>query len=130
MLNLITAMGRFTRDPELRYTNTQTPVTSFTIACDRDFADKDTGERKTDFIDCVAWRGTAEFINKYFSKGSMAVVTGRLQLRDWVDNDGNKRRNAEILVGDIYFGEKKKESAPAAAPEFYDIPDDEMDVPF
>ena len=91
MLNHITVMGRLTRDPELRYTQSQTPVTSFRVAVDRDFAPKDGGERQADFIDCVAWRSTAEFVSKYFQKGSMAVVSGRLQMRDWTDRDGNKR---------------------------------------
>lgn len=102
MLNHITIMGRMTRDPELRYTNSQKPVTNFTLACDRDY-DRDT----TDFVDCVAWNKTAEFANTYFRKGSMAVVSGRLQFRDWTDKDGNKRRNAEVHVEHIYFGESK-----------------------
>ena len=108
MLNHITLMGRLTRDPELRYTQTQTPVASFTLAVDRDFADKSTGERQTDFIDCVAWRSTAEFVSKYFQKGSMAAVTGRLQIRDWTDREGGKRRSAEIVVDNVYFGESKR----------------------
>ena len=108
MLNHITIMGRLTRDPELRYTGSQTPVCSFTLAVDRDYTDKQGGERQTDFIDCVAWRQSAEFVNKYFSKGAMAVVAGRLQVRDWNDRDGNKRRSAEIVVENIYFGEGKK----------------------
>lgn len=107
MLNHITIMGRMTKDPELRYTAQKTPVASFTVAVDRDVADRN-GNRETDFIDCVAWRGAAEFVSKYFSKGSMIVVAGRLQLRDWTDKDGIKRRNAEILVENIYFGESKK----------------------
>ena len=108
MLNHITVMGRLTRDPELRYTQTQTPVTSFSVAVDRDYAPKDGGERQTDFIDCVAWRSTAEFVSKYFQKGSMAVVSGRLQMRDWTDRDGNKRRSAEIVADNVYFGESKR----------------------
>ena len=108
MLNHITVMGRLTRDPELRYTQTQTPVTSFSVAVDRDYAPKDGGERQTDFIDCVAWRSTAEFVSKYFQKGSMAVVSGRLQMRDWTDRDGNKRRSAEIVAENVYFGESKR----------------------
>lgn len=103
MLNRITIMGRLVRDPELKYTASNTPVTSFTLAVDRDF-----GEKKTDFIDCVAWKQTAEFVCKYFTKGSMAVVSGRLQLRDWEDQNGNKRRNAEVVVDSIYFGESKR----------------------
>ena len=108
MLNHITIMGRLTRDPELRYTQSQTPVASFTLAVDRDFGSRETGEKQTDFIDCVAWRQTAEFVNKYFAKGSMAVVSGRLQIRDWTDNNGGKRRNAEIVVDNIYFGDSKR----------------------
>lgn len=108
MLNRIDLMGRLTRDVELRHTQSQTPVASFTLAVDRDFADKQSGEKQTDFIDCVAWRNTAEFVNKYFRKGSMAVVSGRLQIRDYTDKDGNKRRAAEVVADNIYFGESKK----------------------
>lgn len=119
MLNHITIMGRLTRDPELRTTSNQTPVASFTLAVDRDFADKQSGEKQTDFIDCVAWRQSADFVNKYFSKGSMAVVAGRLQIRDWNDKDGNKRRNAEVVVENIYFGESKRnDSAKAEQPHY------------
>ena len=108
MLNHIVFMGRLTRDPELRYTQSQTPVASFTVAVDRDFGSRDGGERQTDFIDCVAWRSTAEFVSKYFQKGSMAVVSGRLQIRDWTDREGGKRRSAEIVVDNMYFGESKR----------------------
>ena len=108
MLNRATIMGRFVADPELRYTEQQIPVLSFTLAVDRDNVNKTTNERGTDFIDCVAWRSTAEFISKYFKKGSMAVASGRLQVRDWTDKEGNKRRNVEILVDNIYFGEAKR----------------------
>ena len=108
MLNHIVIMGRLTRDPELRYTQSQTPVASFTLAVDRDFGGRDGGERQTDFIDCVAWRSTAEFVSKYFQKGSMAVASGRLQLRDWTDRDGNKRRSAEVVVDNMYFGESRR----------------------
>ena len=108
MLNHIVVMGRLTRDPELRYTQTQTPVASFSVAVERDFADKATGERQTDFIDCVAWRSTAEFVSKYFQKGSMVAVSGRLQMRDWTDRDGNKRRSAEIVADNVYFGESRR----------------------
>ena len=108
MLNHITIMGRLTRDPELRYTQSQTPVASFTLAVDRDFGSRDGGEKQTDFIDCVAWRSTAEFVNKYFQKGSMAVVSGRLQIRDWTDREGGKRRSAEVVVDNIYFGESRR----------------------
>ena len=113
MLNHITIMGRLTRDPELRQTQAKTSVASFTLAVDRDAA-KD-AERQTDFIDCVAWRSTGDFVAKYFKKGSMAVVSGRLQLRDWTDKDGNKRRNAEVVVENIYFGDSRRSEAQAAA---------------
>ena len=111
MLNHIVIMGRLTRDPEVRYTQSQLPVASFTVAVDRDYSGRDGGERQTDFIDCVAWRQTAEFVNKYFKKGSMAVVSGRLQIRDWTDREGGKRRSAEIVVDNIYFGESKRDSS-------------------
>ena len=122
MLNHITIMGRLVRDPELRHTQSNTPVASFTLAVDRDYGGKDGAERQTDFIDCVAWRGTGEFVSKYFSKGSMAVVSGRLQIRDWTDKEGNKRRSAEVVAESVYFGEsKKRDSEPAAArSESYD----------
>ena len=116
MLNHIVLMGRLTRDPELRYTQSQLPVVSFTVAVDRDFGGRDGGDKQTDFIDCVAWRHTAEFVSKYFAKGSMAVVSGRLQIRDWTDREGNKRRSAEIVADNVYFGESKRRdegSAPA-----------------
>ncbi|MBE6997822.1 MAG: single-stranded DNA-binding protein [Ruminococcaceae bacterium] len=108
MLNHIDLMGRLTRDPELRYTQSQLPVVSFSIAVDRDFGGRDGSERQTDFIDIVAWRSTAEFVSKYFTKGSMAVVSGRLQIRDWTDRDGNKRRSAEVVADNVYFGESKR----------------------
>lgn len=111
MLNHIVIMGRMTKDPELRRTGNGTAVTSFTLAVDRDFANKETGERETDFIECVAWRGTGEFVSKHFSKGRMAVVSGRLQIRGWTDKDGNKRRTAEVLADNVYFGDSKKEEA-------------------
>ena len=106
MLNHIVLMGRLTRDPELRYTQSQTPVASFSLAVDRDFGRGE--EKQTDFIDCVAWRQTGEFVSKYFQKGSMAVVSGRLQIRDWTDRNGNKRRSAEVVVDNVYFGESKR----------------------
>ena len=115
MLNHIVIMGRLTRDPELRYTQSQTPVASFTLAVDRNFTSRDSGEKQTDFIDCVAWRSTAEFISKYFAKGSMAVVSGRLQIRDWVDKENNKRRNSEIIVEEIFFGDSKRRDADSPA---------------
>ncbi len=108
MLNHITLMGRLTRDPELRYTPSGTPVASFTLAVDRDFAPKDSGEKQTDFIDIVAWRQTGEFVSKYFTKGSMAVVSGRLQIHEWQDKEGNKRRSAEIVADNVYFGDSKR----------------------
>lgn len=145
MLNHITIMGRLTRDPELRYTQSQTPVASFTLAVDRDFAPKDGGEKQTDFIDCVAWRSTAEFVSKYFAKGRMAVVSGRLQIRPWEDKDGNKRRNAEIVVDNVYFGDSKKDSGDtgsqpgyaggpsgryAESSQFTEIEGDDGELPF
>lgn len=107
MLNCAVIMGRLTADPELRTTQSDVPVVSFTIACDRDRVGEG-GERKTDFIDCTAWRHTADFVSKYFAKGSMIVLSGRLQIRDWTDRDGNKRRSAEVLVDDAYFGEARR----------------------
>ena len=110
MLNHITIMGRLTRDPELRRTGSGIAVASFTVAVDRDFGNREGGERETDFIDCVAWRQTGEFVSKYFTKGSMAVVSGRLQIRSWADKDGNKRRTAEVVADNVYFGESKRNS--------------------
>ena len=160
MLNKIFLMGRLTRDPELRRTQTGTPVASFSLAVDRDFKDKSTGERTTDFIDVVAWRQTAEFVSRYFTKGRMAVVEGRLQIRDWTDKDGGKRRTAEVIADNIYFGDSKRDgeggsystgfnpggyapggySAPAApsgygAPpadgdQFAELSDDDGELPF
>ena len=109
MLNTITIMGRLTRDPELRRTGSGIAVASFTLAVDRDYSGKDSSEKETDFIDCVAWRNTGEFVSKYFSKGRMAVVTGRLQIRPWTDKDGNKRRSAEVIADSVYFGDSKKD---------------------
>lgn len=135
MLNHITIMGRLTRDPELRRTSSGVAVTSFTLAVDRDIANKDTGVRDTDFLDCVAWRGTGEFVSKHFNKGSMAVISGRLQIRDWTDKDGNKRRTAEIVADNVYFGEAKKASDQGSVPEmpkpdFTVINDDDAQLPF
>ena len=107
MLNHIVIMGRLTRDPELRRTGSGLAVVNFSVAVDRDFK-SEAGEKETDFIDCVAWRATAEFVSKYFKKGSMAVISGRLQIRSWTDNDGNKRRTAEIVADNVYFGGSKK----------------------
>ena len=106
MLNHIVIMGRLTRDPEMRKTGSGIAVANFTVAVDRDFSGQD-GQKETDFIDCVAWRKTAEFVQKYFSKGKMIAVSGRLQVRSWTDKDGNKRRTAEIQADNIYFGESK-----------------------
>ena len=152
MLNHITIMGRLTRDPELRYTQSQTPVASFTLAVDRDFGGRDGGEKQTDFIDCVAWRSTAEFVSKYFQKGSMAVVSGRLQIRDWTDREGGKRRSAEVVVDNIYFGESRRRdssegssydsrssyssyeaprsASPAPSSPFSDLDDGDGELPF
>ena len=152
MLNHITIMGRLTRDPELRYTQSQTPVASFTLAVDRDFGNRDGGEKQTDFIDCVAWRSTSEFVNKYFQKGSMAVVSGRLQIRDWTDREGGKRRSAEVVVDNIYFGESRRRdssegssydsrssyssyeaprsASPAPSSPFSDLDDGDGELPF
>ena len=110
MLNHITIMGRLTRDPELRRTGSGIAVASFTVAVDRDFGGRDGGEKETDFIDCVAWRSTGEFVSKYFTKGSMIVVSGRLQIRSWTDKEGNKRRTAEVVADNVYFGESKRSS--------------------
>ena len=109
MLNHITIMGRLVRDPELRRTGSGVAVTNFCVAVDRDYVAKDGGERKTDFINCFAWRGTGEFIAKYFTKGRMIVVDGRLEMRDWTDKDGNKRTSAEINVDNAYFGDSKRD---------------------
>ena len=147
MLNKIVIMGRLTRDPELRRTQSGTAVTSFSIACDRDFKSQ-SGEKETDFIDVVAWRGTAEFVSKYFAKGRMAVVEGRLQIRDWTDRDGGKRRSAEVVADNVYFGDSKRDSggdygsgapagdrrAPAAGFEggsdFAEIGEEDGELPF
>ena len=154
MLNHITIMGRLTRDPELRRTGSGVAVASFTVAVDRDFGKNENGEKETDFIDCVAWRQTGEFVSKYFTKGRMAVVSGRLQIRSWTDKDGNKRRTAEVVADNVYFGDSKREgeatgsygayaapapaapsfggySAPAApASDFAMLSDDDAQLPF
>ena len=136
MLNHIVLMGRLTRDPELRRTGSGVAVATFALAVDRDFANSATGEKETDFIDIVAWRNTAEFVDKYFSKGRMAVVSGRLQIRNWTDKEGNKRRSAEVIADNVYFGDSKRDSdngfsapsygtapaAPAYAPQAYAAP--------
>ena len=110
MLNHITIMGRLTRDPELRRTGSGVAVASFTVAVDRDFGGRDGGEKETDFIDCVAWRQTGEFVSKYFTKGRMIVVSGRLQIRSWTDKEGNKRRTAEVVADNCYFGDSRRDS--------------------
>ena len=153
MLNQIILMGRLTRDPELRHTQTGTAVASFSLAVDRDFKDKATGDRTTDFMDVVAWRQTGEFVSRYFTKGRMAVVEGRLQIRDWTDKDGGKRRSAEVVADNVYFGDSKRDGgdnsgynpgyapAPAshsAAPsnfsasgsDFAEIGEDDGELPF
>ena len=151
MLNHIVIMGRLTRDPELRRTATGTAVASFSLAVDRDFGKSENGERETDFIDCVAWRQTGEFVSKYFVKGRMAVVSGRLQIRNWTDKEGNKRRTAEVVADNVYFGDSKRDgdapansgfTAPAAssfggysapnpgASDFTMLSDDDAQLPF
>ena len=146
MLNHITIMGRMTRDPELRRTGSGIAVAGFTVAVDRDFSGKDGREKETDFIDCVAWRQTGEFVSKYFTKGSMIVVSGRLQMRSWTDKDGNKRRTAEVVAENVYFGDSKRSgdagntsapaygsySAPAAQPvqDFTELDDVDGQLPF
>ena len=110
MLNHITIMGRLTREPDLRHTQSGTAVASFTLAVDRDFKDKQTGEKATDFIDIIAWRQTAEFVSRFFTKGRMAVVDGRLQIRDWTDKEGNKRRSAEVIADNVYFGDSRRDA--------------------
>ena len=146
MLNRIILMGRLTRDPELRRTGSGTAVTSFSLAVDRDFKSQ-SGEKETDFIDIVAWRNTAEFVSKYFTKGRMAVVEGRLQIRDWTDKDGGKRRSAEVVADNVYFGDSKRDYNPGYAPapashsaapsnfsasgsDFAEIGEDDGELPF
>lgn len=138
MLNHIVLMGRLTRDPELRHTQQGTSVASFSLAVERDRKAKNEEKAETDFIDCVSWRSTAEFVSKYFTKGRMAVVEGRLQLRGWTDKDGNKRRAAEVVADYVYFGDSKKESdsrEPAnynqpQQDQFAELADDDGDLPF
>ena len=155
MLNKIFIMGRLTRDPELRRTQSGTAVTSFSLAVDRDYKSQ-SGEKETDFIDVVAWRSTAEFVSKYFTKGSMAVVSGRLQIRDWTDREGGKRRSAEVVADNVYFGESKRrdggdtsrpaapstsapahrgsyggyDNVPQGGSAFSELDDDDGDLPF
>ena len=130
MLNKIFIMGRLTRDPELRRTQTGTPVASFSLAVDRDFKNKQTGERETDFINVVAWRQTAEFISRYFTKGRMAVVEGRLQIRPYTDRDGNKRTAAEVVADSVYFGDSsRREGEGGFAPSAYGAPSGSFGAP-
>lgn len=145
MLNHITIMGRLTRDPELRRTGSGIAVASFTLAVDRDFAPKDGGERETDFIDCVAWRQTGEFVSKYFTKGRMAVVSGRLQIRKWKNDQGENRYSTEVVADNVYFGDSKRDgntgNTPTPAPsytppvtpdasDFALLDDDDAQLPF
>lgn len=140
MLNTVIIMGRLTRDPEMRTTQSGVAVASFTLAVDRDFGGRDGAEKQTDFIDCTAWRHSAEFVSKYFAKGSMAVVKGRLQIDNYTDNDGNKRKSAKVIADNIYFGESKKnggqnsqqngeEITPASA-GFVPVEVDDSELPF
>lgn len=147
MLNSISIMGRLSSDPQLRRTASGKAVASFSVACERDFKNQQTGEKEVDFIECVAWGGTAEMVEKYFHKGQMAVATGRLQLRDWTDKNGQKRRTSEILVNSIYFCGSKESGAqassgadngystpayqsPAPAANFVELEDDDAQLPF
>lgn len=130
MLNTINIMGRMTRDPELRRTESGVAVASFSLACERDYAPQG-GEKETDFIDVVCWRNTAEFVEKYFTKGRMAVVSGRLQIRGWTDKEGNKRRSAEVLADHVYFGDSKRDNdSQEAKSDFTEIQGGEEDLPF
>ena len=129
-LNHITIMGRICNEIELRRTGNGTAVASFTLAVDRDFKEKN-GEKETDFIECVAWRNTAEFVEKYFSKGRMAVVSGRLQIRPWTDKDGNKRKTAEVVADNVYFGDSKNTSDnQVPASDFVPLVNDDVGLPF
>lgn len=130
MLNTITIMGRLTRDPELRRTNSGTAVASFTLAVDRDFKNGN-GEKETDFIEVVAWKNTAEFVSKYFSKGKMAIVAGRLQTRNWQDKEGNKRKTTEVVADSVYFGDSKNgNSDNAPASDYAMLEDEDANLPF
>lgn len=124
MLNHIVIMGRLARDPELRHTQSGTAVSSFTLAVDRDFKDKNTGKKAIDWIDVVAWHNTAEFVSRYFAKGRMAVVESRLQMREWTAKDGNKRRSFEVLAGSVYFADSKRDGDSANTSSGYRAPAD------
>lgn len=130
MLNHIVIMGRLGKDPELRRTQSGVAVATFNVAVDRDFKDKATGQRATDWITCVAWRSTAEFVEKYFAKGSQVLVAGRLQMRDWTDKDGNKRISAEVQAENVYFAGAKTEGGQRELPEFEAMDDDDPHLPF
>ena len=130
MLNHIVIMGRLGKDPELRRTQSGVAVATFNVAVDRDFKDKATGQRATDWITCVAWRSTAAFVEKYFSKGSQVLVAGRLKMRDWTDKDGNKRISAEVQAENVYFAGAKTEGGQRELPEFEVMDDDDPDLPF
>ena len=130
MLNHIVIMGRMGKDPELRRTQSGVAVATFNVAVDRDFKDKATGQRATDWITCVAWRSTAEFVEKYFSKGSQVLVAGRVQMRDWTDKDGNKRISAEVQAENVYFAGTKTEGGQRELPEFEVMDDDDTNLPF
>lgn len=136
MFNQCNIMGRLVRDPELRRTQAGISVASFSLAVERDIPNRETGERGVDFIDVVAWRQTAEFVSKYFSKGRMAVVSGRLQMRQWTDDQGSKRTKLEIKANNVYFGDSKRDGAPdvasdPAAPADFDMmDDDDSELPF
>ena len=140
MLNKIFLQGRLVADPELRHTQQGTAVASFRMAVDRDFKSKDPGASNTDFINIVAWRNTAEFVSRYFTKGRMAVVEGRLQMRDYTDKSGNKRTVAEVVSNNVYFGDSRRDSesggnasydgAPDGPPDFDELEDDDEELPF
>ena len=130
MLNHIVIMGRLGKDPELRRTQSGVAVATFNVAVDRDFKDKATGQRATDWITCVAWRSTAEFVEKYFAKGSQVLVAGRLQMREWTDKDGNKRISAEVQAENVYFAGAKTEGGQRELPEFEVMDDDDPNLPF
>ena len=132
MLNKVFIMGRLTRDPELRTTQSGTAVASFTLAVDRDFKDKSTGERAADFIPVAAWRQTGEFVSRHFTKGRMAVVEGRLQMRDWTDKEGSKRTSAQVVADRVYFGDARRagEGSEACGDAFAELPDDDGTLPF